>query len=989
MSRPAQDEAAKPTILRRAINPDLHPLDAAAAAKWRGELAAAGQEAEVAKAIAAILAEEPLAGFLAAVMDLSPFLRRLILDDPRRLLRVLDDAPDTRLAVIRTTTEECWKQPEEEAMATLRQSRAELALLVALADLGMVWDIGQSMAALSSFAEAAIGAAASMALVKEHVAGHIRLPNPSAPQKGCGWIVLAMGKLGGNELNYSSDVDLIALFDPEAAAIPPDTEPAKLFIRLTQSLIRILQEHTADGMVLRTDLRLRPDPGSTAVAISVPAALLYYEVHGQNWERAALIKARPVAGDIAAGEAFLKELSPFIWRKYLDYAAIADIHSIKRQIHDHRGHASIAVAGHNIKLGRGGIREIEFFVQTQQLIAGGRNPALRGRGTLAMLTALAEIGWIDQTAAEELTASYRLFRIVEHRLQMIGDEQTHTLPDDDEGLLRVARLARTGSVAAFEALLRPGLEATRRHYAQLFEEAPALSANVGNLVFTGDEDDPETLATLAALGFADPGQVSTIVRGWHFGRCPATRSAAARERLTEVTPALLDALARDRGDAAVLAFDRFLARLPAGVQLFALLGSNPWLLSLLADILGSAPRMADIVTRRPHVLDAILEPAFLEGLPDHATLAEHLRLTMDEAKSYEDALDRMRIFGQEQCFLIGIRILAGAIDMGRAGAAFSDLADLLIAEALRLADAAMVEAQNGHMPSGRVAIVAMGKLGGREMTAASDLDLIVLYQFAEGAIGSDGAHPLAGAQYYARLTQRLVAALSAPTAEGGLYEVDFRLRPSGNSGPLATNIDSFIAYQTSEAWTWEHLALTRARLVAGDERLIRAATAAMRSILAKPRPAKGLTEDVTEMRRLIETEKGADDPWDIKTARGGLIDVEFIAQYLQLRHAGEQPGLLNPSTDAALSAAAEAKLLSRAQADILLPAFRLYQTLIQIIRLCLDEPFHSDTAPEGLKALLARATALPDFARLQAHLVETQGAVRAVFAKIVGKLPTG
>ncbi len=320
-------------------------------------------------------------------MDLSRFLRRTVLDDPERLMRVLDSDPDNASGRdLRKQTRDCWRLPEDEAMATLRRCRMEVALLVALADLGDAWDADKAMAALSAFAAAAINAAAAFALRAEHDAGRMVLPDPDDPQKGSGWILLAMGKLGAEELNYSSDVDLIALFDPEAAVIPADAEPAKLFIRLTKTLIRMLQEHTPDGMVLRTDLRLRPDPGSTAIAISVPAALLYYEAHGQNWERAAMIKARAVAGDIAAGEAFLAELAPFIWRKYLDYAAIADIHSIKRQIHDFRGHAAIAIAGHNLKLGRGGIREIEFFVQTQQLIAGGRNPALRGRRTLDMLS---------------------------------------------------------------------------------------------------------------------------------------------------------------------------------------------------------------------------------------------------------------------------------------------------------------------------------------------------------------------------------------------------------------------------------------------------------------------------------------------------------------------------------------------------------------------------------------------------------------------------
>ena len=367
-------------------------------------------------------------------------------------------------------------------------------------------------------------------------------------------------------------------------------EPTTLFVRMTQRLVALLQEHTADGYVFRTDLRLRPDPGSTNIAISTEAALQYYESLGQNWERAALIKARAIAGDKAAGDAFLSDLTPYIWRKYLDFAAIADIHSIKRQIHDHRGHAVVAVAGHNIKLGRGGIREIEFFVQTQQLIAGGRQPELRGRRTLDMLKALARFGWIDGATSDELSAAYGALRTIEHCLQMVADAQTHTLPDDAEGLAVIARMAGYRNAGAFEKAVARTLTTVRDRYAALFETAPSLTSAVGSLSFTGDTDDPETLATLSALGYRNPAEVSRAVRGWHFGRYPATRSASARERLTEFVPVLLEALAGgESADAAFAAFDRFLGRMPAGVQLFSLLQTNAGLLNLLVTVLAAAP----------------------------------------------------------------------------------------------------------------------------------------------------------------------------------------------------------------------------------------------------------------------------------------------------------------------------------------------------------------------------------------------------------------
>jgi glutamate-ammonia-ligase adenylyltransferase len=926
-----------------------------------------------------------LGGFLADVAGTSPFLRGLMRDDPQRLIATLSAEPAARLEEICTGVRSAWRDTEEsDMMAALRRARSELALLVALADLGNVWDVVATTEALSRFAEAAVSSAAAFLLRREHDSGAIRLADTGDPARGSGWILLGMGKLGAGELNYSSDIDLIVLFDREIAPLAADVEPAKLFVRLTQRLVHLLQERTADGYVFRTDLRLRPDPGSTAVAISTAAALQYYESQGQNWERAALIKARPVGGDIAAGEAFLAALVPYIWRKYLDYAAIADIHSIKRQIHDHRGHGEIAVAGHNIKLGRGGIREIEFFVQTQQLIAGGRNPGLRGRRTLEMLAALEREGWIDAAARDDMTAAYEFLRRIEHRLQMIADEQTHALPDTPEGLERIALLSGFSSADEFAGALLPKLESVRRHYAGLFETAPALSTSTGSLVFTGDADDPDTLEALTRLGYARPAEVTRTIRGWHFGRYPAMRSAAARERLTEITPALLEALAgTDNADAAFAAFDRFLARLPAGVQLFALLHSNPDLLDLLATILGTAPSLAETVIARPHVLDALIEPAFFGRLPDRERLARRLSDSLSEARDYEDALDRARIFGQEQRFLIGARVIAGALVARHAGAAYADLAELLIGEVLNRARAEF-ERVYGTMPGGELALLALGRLGGREMNAASDLDLILLYDYAPGATSSRGLRSLPSTQYYARLTQRLVAALSAPTAEGKLYEVDFRLRPSGKSGPLATKLDAFATYQARDAWTWEHMALTRARVIAGDPGLRERATREIHAILTRPRDPAAVAADVRTMRATVEEEKGHGGRWDLKLAPGALLDIEFVAQYLQLAFGARRPEILDVETEAVLARAADAGLLPAAERDVLVPALRLYQTLIQVLRLCLPEPLDPEKAPRGLLELLAQAGELPDFATLDAHLRDSEAAVRRSFERILG-----
>jgi len=952
------------------------------------ELDEAAVEAGVGDALAAVLnAHSTVGPFLASVAEYSPFLRSLMLDEPKRLVDVLSADPSARTRRIVSRVSSSWKRDgEAEFMAKLRLARSEVALLVALADLGGIWDANTVSDALSRFATAAVAAAARFILREAAEAGQIELPDPTSPDTGCGWIILGMGKFGGGELNYSSDIDLIVLFDAERAQIPEEREPTQVFVRMTKRLVQLLQEHTENGYVFRMDLRLRPDPGATNIALSTEAALQYYESFGQNWERAAMIKACPVAGDIEAGEAFLSELSPYIWRKYLDFAAISDIHSIKRQIHEFRGHEAIAVAGHNVKLGRGGIREIEFFVQTQQLIAGGRNPELRGRRTLDVLKKLESGGWIDEDTCKDLSEAYGKLRALEHRLQMIDDAQTHTLPDDDDGLGVVAALSGFAKVSAFEKAVRSTLATVQNRYSVLFEQAPSLSAALGNLSFTGDSDDPDTLETLSQLGFVNTTEASRIIRGWHYGHYPAVRSSASRERLTEITPSLLTALAgTDNADTALAAFDRFLGSMPAGIQLFAMLGSNPGLLSLVATMMGTAPRLAEIVAQRVHVLDALMEPAFFGTLPKRALLEERLATTLAEADSYEDILDRARIFGQEQAFLIGVRVLAGSLGARQAGAAFADLADVLVAAMVDKARAEF-EKQHGRITKGQIAFVAMGKLGGREMTAASDLDVILLYDFSEKVAASDGKRPLAGIQYFTRLTQRLVAALSAPTAEGSLYEVDFRLRPSGQSGPLATHIDAFRAYQAKDAWTWEHMALTRARPIAGDKALISRVNKEIAAVIGRRRDRKKLAADVVEMRGIIEEEKGGEGAWDLKQAPGGIIDIEFIAQYLQLAHGAKHPGILSTETDVVLAAAASAKLLPQREAAILLPALRLYQGLTQILRLCVSGIFDPDKASKGLLDLLANTGEMPDFASLDAHVKETEAEVRASFERIVGKV---
>ncbi|MEC9342341.1 MAG: bifunctional [glutamine synthetase] adenylyltransferase/[glutamine synthetase]-adenylyl-L-tyrosine phosphorylase [Pseudomonadota bacterium] len=962
----------------------LTPLSPSESGKWLQELDERLGRAGLESLAEALAKHQGLRAFLGAVFSLSSFLRDAALIDPAMLADLLsrpfEESFDNLVAETRNSAGEALN--EADLMRRLRIARRKAALTCGLADLGGWWDGPRVTAALSDFADAALGAAVSFLLRGLHDSGKLHLPHPDEPGRESGLIVLAMGKYGARELNYSSDIDLVLFFEPAGMRLETD-DPTSMFARLARSLVRIMQERTGDGYVFRTDLRLRPDPGSTPLAIPVGTALNYYEAYGQNWERAAMIKARPAAGDLDAGAAFLDELAPFVWRKYLDYAAISDIHSIKRQMHAHRGHGEIAVAGHNIKLGRGGIREIEFFAQTQQLIAGGRVPALRCIRTEEALAALTELGWIDAKVREEMISSYWYLRGVEHRIQMVADEQSHTLPDDDEGLKRIALMTGEANAETFASRLTGVLRTVEKHYAGLFEEAPELTDEAGgNLVFTGGEDDPETVATLAAMGYRQPSGVIRMVRAWHFGRFPAVRTAQARELLTELTPGLLRAIA-DSGDpdATLIAFDRFLSGLPAGIQLFALLKSNPGLAHLLLLILGAAPRMAEIVTRRPHVFDGLLDPTLSETVPDRDTLAAHLERSLRQAPDYESRLNAARIFAAEQKFLIGVRLMNRTITPAAAGHAFSDLAEVLIAAMLECVSEEFA-VRHGRIEGASICILGMGRLGSRELTAGSDLDLILLYEHAPEADYSDGEKPLAASHYFMRLIQRLIAAMSAPTAEGVIYELDFRLRPSGNAGPLATHVEAFLKYQHGEAWTWEHQALTRARPVAGAPELRGRVEASIREILHASTDPSRLKKDVREMRALIDKEKAGDNPFEVKTAKGGLIDIEFAAQWATL-HLGVDPASDRPTSVAGMLAATPDTMIAAEDREFLLAALADFNGVLQLLRMCVDDAFDPDTAPRGLARMICLLFDLPDIRAVEAHLAETQKTVRSIFDRLM------
>jgi glutamate-ammonia-ligase adenylyltransferase len=958
---------------------------------WLADIA----DRPAAAALARIFADHRAAnGLIAGFAESAPHLWDLVRAEPARLLTLLQSDPDSRFEDILADASHAAVAIADEPgiMALLRRLKAEAALLIALADAGGVWPVMRVTAALTRLADTAVGLAVRHLLREAASTGALIPADPQRPEHGSGYFVLAMGKMGADELNYSSDIDLIVFYDIAAAAVAPGTELAPFYVRVTRRLVKLLQERTADGYVFRTDLRLRPDPASTQIAVSTEAALHYYESIGQNWERAALIKARPCAGDIVAGQALLKSIAPFIWRKYIDFAAVTDIHAMKRQIHAFRGHGEINVEGHNLKLGRGGIREIEFFAQTQQLILGGRHPELRVPETLAALAQLAGGGWIDDRARDELDAAYRFLRLVENRLQMVADEQTHTLPADCEMLELFARFVGFAGRDAFADALLAHLSNVQRHYAKLFEQAFQADAPPDEIAppalrFPADADRRETLDRLAEMGFRQPAEMSARVRRWQSGSAPSLRGAFARAQLAELVPLLLRHFAHSPDpDADVIAFDRFIGALQGGGRLYSLLRQNPDLIPLIVLVLGTAPRLADGLAQFPEVMDAVIDPSFFGALPQEAELAASLGRSLGQASSHEDFLDRIRIFAQEHMFLIGTRVLSGTVAAEQAGEAFARLADLLIRALYGAIEENFVRL-HGCVRGQETAILALGKLGGREMTATSDLDLIVVYDFDQSQPDSSGPRPLHGGQYFARLVQRLISALSAQTNHGVLYRVDMRLRPSGRSGPLATQIDAFAGYQDVEAWTWEHMALTRARVVAASPAFGARVENSICAVLCRPRDREVLAADVIEMRRAIALDKGEHDRWNFKYAAGGLVDIEFIAQYLQLAHAAERPEILDTSTARALDKAWRLGVLATEDAEVLRGAVRLYHDLTQLLRLCLPGPFDPKTADPRLVGLLTRAADVPDLTRLGAFVVETEAEVRKCFTRILGKAP--
>jgi [glutamine synthetase] adenylyltransferase / [glutamine synthetase]-adenylyl-L-tyrosine phosphorylase len=756
----------------------------------------------------------------------------------------------------------------------LRRAKAELALTIAIGDLAGVLSLEAVTAHLSSFADRALDLAVDAA---------IEAVVPGSEARG--FAAIALGKHGSHELNYSSDIDPILIFDPATLPHRARDEPGESAVRIARKLVEIMQVRDGDGYVFRVDLRLRPSPEVTPIALPVEAAIGYYESSALTWERAAFIRARACAGDKQLGQQFLDTISPFVWRRALDFGAVKEIRGMSHRIRDHHSRGQVFGLGYDLKRGRGGIRECEFFAQIHQMIHGGRDRSLRVPATQDALAALAAAGHIDPDHATALSSAYRIYRTIEHRVQMVDDQQTHRLPGDHDALDGVARLHGLGRGDDLLALLAPHVEAVGRIYDGLDGEQRA--------VLPRDRD--ALIAELTGKAVSGADDIASRITEWRSGKLRALRSAAALDAFEAVLPLLVEALASAADPVATInRLDRLIDRLPSAINLFRLLEARPALLKLLTDIVCHAPALADDLSRRADLLDGLISATALEPVGDVASIAARLAHD-DPTAGLEQRLDRIRQGVGEMRFALGSQIIAGASDPLDVAAGYARVAEAAVRVATQ---ATIVEFERAH---GRVAgsefvILALGRMGGAALTHASDLDLIFLFT-GDFQGESDGARPLGTVHYFNRLAQRVVGSLSVPTASGALYEVDTRLRPSGAKGPLCVSLDAFARYQAEDAWTWEHMALTRGRVIYGSDAARQASHAIIDKVLTAPRDAVKLRADAAKMRSDMTLHKAPKSSLDVKLGPGGLVDLEFIVHVTQLGTGGG----FDPRLDAAIT----------------------------------------------------------------------------------------
>lgn len=853
---------------------------------------------------------------------------------------------------------------EPDAELALRRERLALAAALAVGDLAGAFPLAQVVEELTGFADRALDRAIRTAIAERCDA-----------QSADGFIALALGKQGAGELNYSSDIDPILLFDRETLPRRASDDPGEAAQRYARRVVALLSANTAEGYALRVDLRLRPASEVSPLAVPVGAALTHYQGAALAWERAAFTRARAAAGDVAAGEAFLAAIRPFVWRAQLDFGAIEEIRALTQRIRDSHEGPPAPGPGFDVKRGRGGIREIEFYAQTHQLIHGGRDASLRVRGTRAGLDALAAGGWITHANAVTLGEAYDRLRAIEHRLQMVNDRQTHALPAG-EGLDNVARLDGLADGAALVAELTALTERTGRIYEELIGQPEAAAVTVAMPVSA-------LAGSLGDWGFPEPDTLAERIETWRDGRFAAIRSPQAVEAWDRLAPALLETIAKsDDPIRAITRWERIIESVPSAITTFRLLDARPDLIARLVAALTLAPVLSDELARKPELLDTLIDRHALD-LPGSVPAIMARMQGAATREDYEALLDAIRIVTGEIRFALGIQLIEGLADPLAIARALSRTAEA----ALELATAATVDEfalKHGRIAGSELLILGLGRLGGGALTHASDLDIVYLFT-GDFAAQSDGPRPLGGTIYYNRLASRVSAALSVPTAQGALYEVDTRLRPQGNQGPLAVSCEAFGKYQREAAWTWEHMALARARVLYGSPQARAGLETVLAEVLHAPRDREALREAVLGMRAEMAKHKQPGGPVDAKLARGGLVDIEFLVHYLQLRGetadgrplAESAPHALSPDLEQALGGLTEAGLIP---ADLAEPHALMSRMLVAGRLLA---PDGREPPPSGARAL-ARACGFDSYRDLEGAFAAARLRVAEVWKQILG-----
>ena len=920
---------------------------------------------------------------LAAIFAHSRHLQGLARAHPQIISPILTGHGDkvVREAIAEIATAAAEINDEGLMMAAIRRLRQQSALAVALSDMAGAVPVHRQMDWLSEAAVSALGAAATFLFRQANRRGQLADERViTAPgMAGCGWTVLALGKLGAGELNYSSDIDLILLHDPiDNPLLKPDQSQA-FYVGMARDLVKLLSATTGDGIGWRVDLRLRPDPGATAVSIQREAAIGYYESIARTWERAAFIRARPVAGDIAMGNEFLAEIQPFIWRRNLDYTVMDDMKVMLR-----RPVAAPGWEGFNLKTGLNGIRSIEFLTHVLQLVGGGRTASLRGGSTLPALAALAGENWISAGQRDALSALYLTLRRAEHRLQMMADAQTHALPRSMEAIAEAARFMghedeTTFLAALHDTLAEVGANTTHRLFAD--EDDGHGSADAPPL-----EDAERLTGWLAAHGFSRPDDIAAILSGWTAGRIAATRGERARALLGRIIPPMLTHLAEAADpDSAFAHFADFVEGLPASVQIFSLLDHNRDLTRLLGDILVLSPRLGATLRRHPMLFDLVLFRDFFAPLADADAFERDLREAIS-GEAVEPALEMITRMTRERRFRAEVQGLSGVAERAALGRALADGAEAAIRVIADLARTDMVR-RHGTI-EGDIVVMAMGRLGLRDLTATSDLDLVFAWDAPDDAQSSgraNGSGVLGATAYFTRLAQTLASWLGGATGEGDLFSIDTRLRPDGEKGAFAPRLGRIEEYYREEAWLWEKLALAKARVVTPASPLAQSAGEIIRKVVSQPVPADEMAVALREMRQRMRASYGDAPDWQLRKRPGGIGEIDLLVQGMRLVHADlfDDAGTGEPAA-AILGRLRDAGRLAAQDAEQLAAAGRLFADLHHALRLVIGS---SAQRPETLAAaarqFVLAACDSPDPDHLTGQLAAARADVEALFDRLM------